>query len=446
MTMANPEAMRAAGYCTHGNIPSTCPKCGSRREGMALKEKAKKHYGVEDVKAFQQALVAFNDLRKKDGVDYSLSEPRYYEYATTGALSDEAPPEALRERQERMAGEKTDGPAYESFKMKAFRFWKRNLLANAEKAVADRPKLKPVIDLLSRVAEPTTWRELRALIGKHPELNDFGALEYQDGLEGTNMLTNPFLHVRSDRLYGYAHEKPKGDLRIYLNPPKEAMPKLADRFAELAEKGSVPFYFKMIDFSLQKPSLSDSTRLDRFLFYADKETAPKVVEIIEQIRREHPDWFENRALPPLAAKASEGIAVAENPNEAQRRLMGGGTSFNEVRAKFMAEVWRDGFAEALLTNPDIRPRGGRTFKELFLDELKPEEKKYANDMVMARFNVEKMPSEEAKRAYEEVIPRLMSKTAAFLDPEALARYVQKQIPAKAKKYFIDPDNIAFNAA
>ena len=407
-----------------------------------MRENHGKAYTVEDVRQLQEAAAAFEALNDREGEDFRLSNNTFYEFASTGAFVGRAVPESRREQRAALAAEPIDRQAYERFELKAFRRWRANLLKNAETAIKGRSGLQSIIDELREIEEPRSLEALHELLREHPELNDYGALQYQDGLNEEGMYSNPFLHVQGHRLSGYAYDRRRTEVRFYLNPPMAAIPKLADRFLELAEAEEVPFYLKFMDYSLQPPTESDCARLDRLLFYTDQETAPRIFSILERIREEQPAWFEDRPAPPLTGRLGEGIGVAENPNQYQKEHFG--RSFNDVRAQFLREVWRDALAKVVARRPDIRSRGGRTVKELFLDSVREYDRIHLKEMVAAGFDPEKM-GRDAARAFDGTMMRLIPRLAPALKAEVLLPLVREQMQRKAAKYDIDADNIAFNA-
>lgn len=442
--MKAPEGKtRDAGLCPHGNLRSSCPLCSrSSREWRELRETHGKTYTIEDVRQLQEAAAAFEELNEREGEEFRLSDNAFYEFASTGAFVSRAVPESRREQRAALAAEPIDRQAYERFELKAFRRWRDNLLNNAAAVIKERPALQSVIDELREIEEPRSLGALHELLRDHPELNGSGALQYQDGLNEEGMYSNPFLHVQGHRLSGYAYNRHRTEVRFYLNPPMADIPKLTDRFLELAEAEDVPFYLKFVDFSLQEPTEQDCARLDRLLFYTDQATAPRIFAILERLRQEQPAWFDGRPVPPLTGRLGEGIGVAENPNQYQKEHFG--RSFNDVRAQFLREVWRDALAGVVARQPGLRLRGGRTVKELFLASVREYDRGHLKEMVSAGFDPEKM-GRDAARAFDGTMMRLIPRLAPSLKAEALLPLVLEQMRRKAAKYDIDADNIAFNA-
>ncbi len=429
-----------------------------QHETETLVDLEKREYTLEDVQNTSEAFRAFEEMRKKDNAQYILRPGAWYEFAISGSFGQEAIPKHLEKTHEAMKGEKLPGnKEYEPLILNFYHTWKNNLLQDRKTTEAARPKLQTFLDTLAQLPEPTSIEELRNLYKQHQELNDYSAISYQDGLgkdPGMNLsahirgtggaINNPFLHFRSDRKSGYQHEKPQTEVRVYLNPPAEALPELAKLFTELADQEEVPYYFKLIDFSLQKPSQEDLVRSDRMLLYTNKETLPKILKLLNQIRGEHPQWFTDRTLPPLVAKAGEGIGVAEEPSKYQKSKFGdAGTSFNTMRGKLLQAVWKAVMRDIIVQLPDIKPRQRRTIQQIFKDHFPPKEKIYAEQAIQGKLDRTKL-NEDGQRALEDALLRTLVDIIPNINPESLLPGVKIHLQQKAKELGVDPNNLAFN--
>lgn len=243
-------------------------------------------------------------------------------------------------------------------------------------------------------------------------------------------------------------EKPDTQVRLYLNPPREVLPKLATAFIQQADQNNVPFYFKLIDFSLQKPTLDDLNRMDRMVFYTDKNNIAGVAEILKNIQKQHPDWFADRPLPALTAQITEGVSFAEEPSDFQNKTFSERgetrTSFNDVRSKFMLDVWQSTTSDILSKYPDSRPRGGRTMREIFNEKIPSGDKVYIEQIWKSGLNPE-LPDAKGRRVLEDALLRTMVDIMPNIRPDSLLSYVQNQMKLKADKYQIDPNNLALNS-
>lgn len=421
-----------------------------QKESEDFFEKLKRPYGIEDVKNLQQALLEFEEKRKKENGKYVFDYNNFYQFLTSFHKE---------ESQGAMPNEK-EIPVkdYEELELGIFQGWRQNLLQNQEQVLQRRPKLAEVIKTLQNEPPPKTLDELRDLYRRYPLLNDMSAVSYQEGVGEKLEKRSGFLHINMARYNAYKYEMPEADTRIYLNPPVEAIPKLSMHLVGLAEKEKIPLYFKVIDYSFQKFTPENAGRLDKMLVYTDKENAPKLAKIIEELQTKRPQWFQGRELPNLVAPIGEGVGIAAEPSEFQKKKFGEqGKSFNSVRALFMKEVWRDTTKDILIANKDVKPRGGRTFQQIFNDQLKSSLdylkldsgtiNRYIDQVWQAGLDVEKL-SQEAKdkvgRNLESTLLRTMQDVVPNITPDSLATWTGRRIQEKAPQYGINPENIALN--
>lgn len=410
----------------------------------------KRPYGVEDVKNFQQALAEFEEKRKKENAQYVFDYNNFYQFLTSFRK---------KEGQEALPSE-TEIPIsdYQELELGIFQGWRQNLLQNQEQVLQSRPKLAEVIKILKSEPPPKTLDELRDLYRRFPLLNDMSAVSYQEGVGEKLEKRSGFLHINMARYNAYKYEIPEADMRIYLNPPVEAIPKLSMHLIGLAEKEKIPLYFKVIDYSFQKFTPENAGRLDKMVIYTDKENAPKLAKIIEELQTKRPQWFQGRELPNLVAPIGEGVGIAAEPSEFQKRKFGEqGKSFNSVRALFMKEVWRDTIRDILVANRDVKPRGGRTFQQIFNDYLKSSLEylrldsgtvnRYIEQAWQAGLDPEKLDQatkSNLERGLERALLRTMQDVVPNITPDSLVVWVGRRIQEKAGQYGVNPENIALN--
>lgn len=423
---------------------------GERKEGENFFENLKRPYGVEDIKNFQQALAEFEEKRKKENGQYVFDYNNFYQFLTSFRK---------REGQEALPSEK-EIPVndYQELELGIFQGWRQNLLQDQERVLQGRPKLAEVIKTLQNEPPPKTLDELRDLYRHHPLLNDMSAVSYQEGVGEKLEKRSSFLHINMARYNAYKYEMPEADTRIYLNPPVEAIPKLSMHLVGLAEKEKIPLYFKVIDYSFQKFTPENASRLDKMLVYTDKENAPKLAKIIEELQAKRPQWFQGRELPNLVAPIGEGVGIAAEPSAFQKQKFGErGKSFNSVRALFMREVWRDTTKDILIANKDVKPRGGRTFQQIFNDQLKfslaylkldsGTVNRYIEQAWQAGLDPEKLdPATKSnlESGLESALLRTMQDVVPNITPDSLATWLGKRRKEKAAQYGINPENIALN--
>jgi hypothetical protein len=424
-----------------------------KKEGVEGKqdffESIKRPYGVQDIKNLQQALTRFEENRKSKNATFVFQESAFYEFLTS-----------FQEHPEKLpAKDQVPTASYERLEVGIFNTWKENLLKNAEVIIKKRPSLAPVIDVLKK-ENPQTLNELRELYKAHPEVDQVSAVEYQEGI--TDYVTSNFVHVNMARASGYAYEQPKTEMRIYTNPPAEAIPLLAEQLTLRAQQKNIPLYYKFTDYSFDMHGTDQ--RLDKLIVYTSKEYAPQLVSLLKEIKEEKPEWFNGRELPTLVSKAEEGIGLAEDPSEYQEKNFSGtmnkGVSFSSVRAKMLCDAWKDTMKGIITVYKDWQPRGGRTFKQLFDDQFRFTMKNLAVDSVTieetlqklgeVNFDITKINPVLKKKFFNlesnihDALFRTMQDIIPAINADSLLPFVEKQIKEKAPHYGVNPDNLALN--
>lgn len=421
-----------------------------QKEGENFFENLKRPYGIEDVKNFQQTLAEFEEKRKKENAQYVFDYNNFYQFLISFHK---------KEGQEALPNEKEIPVSdYQELELGIFQGWRQNLLQNQERVLQGRPKLAEVVKTLQNEPPPKTLDELRDLYRRFPLLNDMSAVSYQEGVGEKLEKRSSFLHINMARYNAYKYEMPEADTRIYLNPSIEAIPKLSMHLVGLAEKEKIPLYFKVIDYSFQKFTPENAGRLDKMLVYTDKENAPKLAKIIEELQAKRPQWFQGRELPNLVAPLGEGVGIAAEPSEFQKQKFGEqGKSFNSMRALFLREVWRDATKDILVANKDVKPRGGITFQQIFNDQLKLSlaylkldsgtVNRYIEQVWQVGLDQEKLDPATKNtlgRNLESALLRTMQDVVPNITPDSLAGWAGRRIQEKAVQYGINPDNIALN--
>ena len=438
----------SCGYPAYAGHASNCPAVSKSEQEAKPEEVESRKYTAEDIQNFQGELSQFEKMRKADNANYVFEFTQYYQFLTQHKKSQERP----------FAEKDVPTKGYQDLEVGLFNGWKQNLLAKKDILVQSRPKLTPIIRMLESEPTPKTLDELRDLFRKHPDLNEFGAVQYQDGVGEQGEKKSGFLHINMSRYNGYEYELPKTDTRVYLNPLPEAIPQISMELCQMAQAKRFPLYFKTIDYSFQKPNPDNTNRLDKFIVYTDKAHVAALSQELKILQAQHPEWFNGRELPTMVAKMGEGVGVAEDPNQQQMQKFGErGKSFNGMRALFLKDVWTGATKDIILGQRTWRPRGGRTMEEIFNDNLKAGltrrqlQPNVIADVVsrawVAQLDGSRMGNLPDSRIADEVdnaVARTMADVIPKITPDSLQPAVQNQINKKAKDYFINPTNLAFN--
>lgn len=428
--------------------PETTDKTNSKKQEIKL-SKINRPYTVDDVRFILENFKAFKKMRERRGnPKFVISSSNWYDLLSTGSFSSDAVAESMKQTQP----ETPVNPAlYDALLLDTYKTWRENIIANKDILATTRPQVGKLLGesftSLEDLPDPKTASELRDFYRKYPILNEISAAHYQDGLSFDGGRENSFLHFHGHRMNGYQYQRSRTEIRLYLNPPLEALPLLARQAIDIANQEQIPFYFKLIDFSLRQHSAGELHRRDRMVFYTNQEHAGRIVDILSKIEKDHPEWFADRPLPPLTAAVFDGVGIAENPSDYQNEHFSQfgdtKTSFNLVRAEFLDEVWRDTAKEVIMRNPDLRPRGGRTFREIFRDQVPSADRPYVDHIWASGFNPDALNA-KARRVMNDALKQTMLDVLSDITPDTLLPYVKYAISQKAKKYDINPNNIALN--
>jgi hypothetical protein len=425
------------------NTQEQSPKAETSKGDEFNFDEVKRPLTINDVRDFQRQFRAFDDARREKGRKYIIGENQFYEYLSSGTFYGVERPnggkvEALTEQGKQ---------GYDDLLLTYYKAWRESLIKNKGQVAQFRPEVIKQLGDLDQLPNPQTAEELRDLYAAMPQLNTFSAAAYQAGVD-RGSANNPFLHFQGHRHGGYQYERPDTEIRLYLKPPINEVPKMAQEFIRAADERSRPYYFKLIDFSLQEPEPADLKRVDRMIFYADKGSAAKIVGIFKELQEQNPEWFADRPLPPLTAKIMDGVGAAEEPSDYQHKRFSGlgkeRTSFNSVRAGFLNRLWLGTIRNIILQNPELRPRGSRTLKQIFNDLVPPVNRHYLDSLWGSNLN----PPEghQERTVLNSTLARTMVDVVPDFTSESLLPWLDLGTKRLAPEFGIDPDNLAFNKA
>jgi len=212
--------------------------------------------------------------------------------------------------------------------------------------------------------------EMLEFMRKFPEIQKYLMFKYQDGLtEDSMMMNTDFIHIKN-KIFGIPAIS-EYTIRIYLTPKWSALAEFCDKLLLFSEKQKIPLYFKTIDLSVNKRIERKSIeRLDRVIIYTNDQNFSRLMSFVE-------DYFEHKEGDLVkenitaAIPARKGISIASEVTEEQKNLFPYSGSFNSLRAKILEECCEVTMIQMLLDEKysSVRPRSGRTLKEIFVDFL-----------------------------------------------------------------------------
>lgn len=386
----------------------------------------KREYGIDDIRFLQKVLRGNMEAKGK----FYLNWPQHmYEILNIGYTDEAAIPEEVRRRGDEPL---TNPREVREMHYEMFKAFRRNLIRNRENIAKTNPDHLWAVDFMERLGEPRDADHMHSLLERR--LSDIGKEIGADvpkdrhnhmfnSVLGVQYQVNKgdlssFLHFSGNRQSGYAQPPLEQEMRIFLDPPRDAVAKLAKRFMELAQEQDLPYYFKIADFTLDSEPYKNM-RYDRVIFYTSREHTKGTLGVIEQIRREHPDWFRNRQPAPMSCEISEGIGLADNQQDNSKAKFA--ESFTQIRAWMLMDALKGATAEVVNT-PGLRSK----LTSEVQDKL-PEE-------------VDVKPPKE--RTSGTISAKNMALVLTGMDPEDLAPVIQKHIKETAPEFGVHPDNLA----
>lgn len=139
--------------------------------------------------------------------------------------------------------------------------------------------------------------------------------------------TSGWQHVCSKYLTANKDEYPNVEHRLYLSTDSLDTFKLVNYLVDKFDEHGLPFYFK---FDI------GGFRDDTVVIYSATETLGEYIDILREIKNEHPDLGARFMIPPLLTGKIDGwIGYGSEPGKLPD---GSSTSFNEVRTKILEPI------------------------------------------------------------------------------------------------------------
>lgn len=167
--------------------------------------------------------------------------------------------------------------------------------------------------------------DLSNRFGKKPD-GVRASISYQEGLG------DAFIHWATDALLDHQIKagSPKFARRMYLNPKMQDQPMIFEKIMTELNKAGLIVAGKMVDrakelamASATRPKVGEEpdVRTDGILLGMLDHEADTVLGVVEEIYREHYDSFKGRAVPKVAQRIGEGVAVSdESPNPGKESM------------------------------------------------------------------------------------------------------------------------------
>ncbi len=136
-----------------------------------------------------------------------------------------------------------------------------------------------------------------------------------------------WIHVCSRYVTAKKDEYPKVEHRLYLDTECLDTLKMATYIVNKCDEHHLPYYFKFSE---------KGNRSDTLVIYSSTENLTKYIEILQEIKKEHPDLVaRTKEVPMLTGKIDNWIGYGSEPNKAPN---GENRSFNEIRSEMLERV------------------------------------------------------------------------------------------------------------
>ena len=213
-----------------------------------------------------------------------------------------------------------------------FNKWKNNILAMTKKQFDNQKKYDDdcygadfikMRDYLKNISDVSTAKEAKEILH-----GDKGDIELEEALEKYDWQDFGFgtgwVHVCSRYLTAHKDQYPNVEHRLYLDTEGDATFKMATYLVKKFDEHHLPYYFKFAE---------RATRNDTMVIYSSTENLTKYIEILQEIKKEHPQLVSRIKEPPILTGIIDGwIGYGSEPAKTPD---GNHHSFNEIRSNLI---------------------------------------------------------------------------------------------------------------
>jgi len=223
----------------------------------------------------------------------------------------------------------------------------------------------------------------------------FQSMELSDNHDSMNDVD--FLHV-----FGYSTTNKKRDkieARLYLNLKSKNSAQFAIEAYKKCKEKNLPFYYKLS---------SADDRNDTFLFYVSYDHMPEYIEVIEEIKQEHPELFEGSEKTSKNFGTINGyIGYGEEP--VIRDPYGDKYSFNSLRNSAIDEMKTKLEKQRVALFPEKRSNSDKEFFATHPQPLSYDDciDFFVNNIINKRKEFQNCSPKELKRITESLKNQLM---------------------------------------
>ena len=288
----------------------------------------------------------------------------------------------------------------EKFEVMMFNVWKNNIVAMTKEEwhelyqrgiygkdlIALRKYLKTIPDVSTKREIDDAFQNANVDERIKSARRKYDWDQLSDGID--------WVHVCSRYVNAKKEEVPNVEHRLYLNTESVDTYKMATIFVEKCNKHHLPYYFKFAQ---------DEVRDDTIVIYSNTENLTKYIDVLQEIKREHPQLVSRTKEPPILTGQIDGwIGYG---SETSRDPNGEKQSFNQVRSKCVERALDKATVKWIIDHKDIqiRMRDGKTmsFQELFTAKIAQKMMETLEKKYLAEERNEKGLSQQNGKQYNE---------------------------------------------
>lgn len=172
---------------------------------------------------------------------------------------------------------------------------------------------------LSKIHDVKTYDEVRKIVYSDSEIEDYYWNNYYSS----------WVHTKSNRIDTTAKDKVSNiEHRLYISPEGVVVHDFALCFINKCIERNIPYYFKFDE---------ACARDDALVIYSDTKHLMEYIDILNEIKKEHPKLVELCKTPPiLTGRINEFVGYGSEPTPDEK---GNPRSFNDVRATLLENAF-----------------------------------------------------------------------------------------------------------
>lgn len=206
----------------------------------------------------------------------------------------------------------------DNFYATLFNKWKASII-ELKKTGRLNPEAESLYQKLSKIPDVKTYEEVRKIVYSDEEIEDYYWDNYYSG----------WVHTKSHRIDNTAKDKVSNiEHRLYVSPEGVVVHDFALCFINKCIERNIPYYFKFDE---------ACARDDALVIYSDTKHLMDYIDILNEIKKEHPKLVELCKTPPiLTGRINDFVGYGSEPTPDEK---GNPRSFNDVRSTLLENAF-----------------------------------------------------------------------------------------------------------